>query len=186
MTAAPQHPVARTYPELVALLAARRKAMEISQIEMNDRIGWPDGYLSTIECFSRQAKWSTMTEWAQALGVNILMAPWIPTPKTPEEIAEVLTGLRRGVPGQRWDRTRLPGTHTPAWWDHLAAELERTHLVLILAPIDAANDVRRANDRFAWRRDAERRRRRTAEKGAGRHARECSPDPDTIGTDRTG
>jgi|GEM_PF-4663889 len=175
------HPHARTYAELVALLAARRKALGLSQIALNDQIGLPDGYLSTLECFSRQARWQTMAEWAQALGVHIVLAPWIPTPQTAEEIADVLTGMRRGVAGQRWDRTRLPQRHTLDWWDRLAEEMARARLVFILAPIDAANDVARANERFARRRAAEsRRRRKSARVPASRHDRDCSPDPDTI------
>lgn len=48
-TAGGSQQVIRNYDELLSALKARRKALGISQLEMDDRCGWPQGYCGKLE-----------------------------------------------------------------------------------------------------------------------------------------
>lgn len=65
----------RTYPELIAALADRRKALGLNQLDACDVIGTPDGYVGQVECFSRVATWQTLETWLEALGVGLVLVP---------------------------------------------------------------------------------------------------------------
>jgi len=74
--------VIRTYEELIAALRDRRKEMGISQIEMDERIGWPEGYTSKVESPMRDPSRGrgnfrvlgpkSLPELLQALGLELV------------------------------------------------------------------------------------------------------------------
>lgn len=71
--------VARNYSDLVALLKQHRRVCEISQMELDDRAGFQDGYTGKLEiphkADGRVAKWDTLRDWMEALGVGIKLVP---------------------------------------------------------------------------------------------------------------
>lgn len=64
-----------TYADLVAYLVTRRKALGLSQIELDDRCGFYDGYVSHLENWrarhGRVAGSVAMALWFEALGVQL-------------------------------------------------------------------------------------------------------------------
>lgn len=65
---------------LVGLLRGRRMALGISQQELDDRIGCPDGYLAKLEAphrsYGRRAAWGitqTLTWWLESLGLALVV-----------------------------------------------------------------------------------------------------------------
>lgn len=68
---------ARSYSELVWLLIQRRKLLGITQLDLDQRIGWGDGMTSKLEIphmqDGRLAGPGTFKDWLQALGVGLQM-----------------------------------------------------------------------------------------------------------------
>jgi len=66
---------ARTWPEIVWLLAQRRKELGISQLELDQRIGWGDTLTSKLEIphedDGRFVSPKTLEEWMQALSCGV-------------------------------------------------------------------------------------------------------------------
>lgn len=72
---APTGTSALTWPEIVWMLAQRRKSLGISQLEMDERCGWSDGQTSKYEIphadDGRFPGAQAFCEWSQALGFGI-------------------------------------------------------------------------------------------------------------------
>lgn len=66
---------ATCYHELVWLLIERRKALSMSQLDLDARAGWTDGYASKLEIphadDGRTASWESMQTWLAALGTSV-------------------------------------------------------------------------------------------------------------------
>lgn len=69
---------AKTYGELVDLIKAYRRARGISQIEMDELVGWPSGYCAKIECSPTAANYRRLTNetlpWLlEVLGLELVI-----------------------------------------------------------------------------------------------------------------
>lgn len=65
---------------LVGLLRGRRQALGISQGELDDRLGWPDGYSAKAEAperkYGRRVAWgisSFLSYWLEGLGLSLVL-----------------------------------------------------------------------------------------------------------------
>lgn len=78
-TSGTQNVPARTYSEMVWLLIQRRNMLGLTQMELDERIGWGDGMTSKLEIphmqDGRVAGPGTLKDWLQALGVGLQMVP---------------------------------------------------------------------------------------------------------------
>lgn len=75
----PERGGALTYPELVYVLAEWRKSKGISQLALDQRIGWTDGQTGKYEIphadVGRIASWKAINEWLIGLGLGIALVP---------------------------------------------------------------------------------------------------------------
>lgn len=65
---------------LVGLLRGRRQTLGVSQQELDDRIGCPDGYIAKLEAphrtYGRRAAWGitqTLVWWLESLGLALVV-----------------------------------------------------------------------------------------------------------------
>lgn len=68
-------PTFNLYKELVADLRRKRRALIISQEDLNDAAGLADGHIAKLESFARTAQFPTFQLWAETLGLAIALAP---------------------------------------------------------------------------------------------------------------
>ena len=75
----PSGGVARNYAELVWLLRARRHALGITHLELDERAGFEDGYASKLEqpvaLYGRSAVNPSFDLWLGGLGVGLTLTP---------------------------------------------------------------------------------------------------------------
>lgn len=76
-TSASQSVPARSYSEMVWLLVQRRQLLGFTQLDLDARVGWPEGLTGKLEIphmqEGRMAGHNTLKEWWQALGVGFQM-----------------------------------------------------------------------------------------------------------------
>ena len=72
--------VVRDESSLVGLLRGRREALGIPQQELDDRIGWPDGYCAKAEApertYGRRVAWGIsnfLAYWLESLGLALVV-----------------------------------------------------------------------------------------------------------------
>lgn len=58
---------------LVAVLAERRRALKLVQIEVDAKLGWADGLTAKYEAGMRAPTIQALTWWAEALGMKITL-----------------------------------------------------------------------------------------------------------------
>ena len=63
------------YRQDVLDLKARRLALGLSQIDVNDALGLTDGHISKLEAFERIGSYATMRYWFTALGWQMTKTP---------------------------------------------------------------------------------------------------------------
>ena len=75
----PERCGAVTYPELVYVLIEWRRSKNISQLALDQMIGWTDGQTGKYEIphadVGRIATWKALSEWLQGLGLGIALVP---------------------------------------------------------------------------------------------------------------
>lgn len=78
-SSSPESVPARTYSELVWQLARRREMLGFSQLELDARVGWPEGMTSKLEIphqpDGRVAGANNLSEWLSGLGVGLQIVP---------------------------------------------------------------------------------------------------------------
>lgn len=62
------------YKELVAQLVRKRRALGLSQEDINASAGMAEAHLNKLEAFARTAQFPTMQLWAETLGLEITLA----------------------------------------------------------------------------------------------------------------
>ena len=67
--------VIRTYPALRAALAARRKALGLSQLALDEIAGVHTGYTGKIECGARHLGDMSFEVMLAALGIELVVRP---------------------------------------------------------------------------------------------------------------
>lgn len=86
------------YTALVGELRRRRRALGLSQEDINAAAGLADGHINKLESFARTAQFPTLQLWAATLGGEITIAP-APLPdataraieRRPEPLRETLS-----------------------------------------------------------------------------------------------
>ena len=68
-------PAYNQYKALVAQLVRKRRALGMSQEDINAAAGMAEAHLNKLESFARTAQFSTMQLWAETLGLAITLAP---------------------------------------------------------------------------------------------------------------
>tara|TARA_R110000737_G_scaffold326768_1_gene340645 strand:+ start:559 stop:1137 length:579 start_codon:yes stop_codon:yes gene_type:complete len=63
------------YKGLVAQLVRKRRALGMSQEDINAAAGLSDGHINKLEAFARTAQFPTLQLWAATLGVEITLRP---------------------------------------------------------------------------------------------------------------
>ena len=70
------------YKALVAQLVRKRRALGMSQEDINAAAGMAEAHLNKLESFARTAQFPTMQLWAETLGLEITLAASILPPAT--------------------------------------------------------------------------------------------------------
>ena len=63
----------RTYSEFTAALAAQRRALGLTQLEVDARAGFQDQYCGKLEIGTRGVGRMSIETWLQALGLDLLV-----------------------------------------------------------------------------------------------------------------
>lgn len=63
----------RTYSELTATLAARRRALGMTQLEVDARAGFPEQYTGKLEIGTRGVGRMSPPTWLETLGLDLLI-----------------------------------------------------------------------------------------------------------------
>lgn len=59
------------YAKLVEELKRKRRALGLSQEDINDAAGLADGHINKLEAFARNAQFATLQLWANTIGLEI-------------------------------------------------------------------------------------------------------------------
>ena len=63
----------RTYQELTAALAARRRQLGLRQLEVDQLAGFPDQYCGKLEIGTRGVGRMSLPTWLETLGLEIIL-----------------------------------------------------------------------------------------------------------------
>lgn len=63
------------YTALVDELCRKRRALGLSQEDINAAAGFADGHLNKLESFARTAQFPTLQLWASTVGLSLTMQP---------------------------------------------------------------------------------------------------------------
>lgn len=75
MSDAPSITVIQSYDELRQAVASRRKALGLTQLDLDQITGLPDGYQGKIECGVRSFGPLSLGLVLQAMGVELVLRP---------------------------------------------------------------------------------------------------------------
>ena len=79
------------YKSLVAALVKKRRALGLSQEDINAAAGLAEGHINKLESFARTAQFPTLRLWAETVGLEITLAAAMLPPATARAIDRRVT-----------------------------------------------------------------------------------------------